>query len=147
MDSKEQAIITLKRDNDYLKKENEFLKAEFMKLTGTYPSLESGSVYLPPLGMKYDAGGNTNGIGNSTSDEVEKLREENNLLKKTKEIADRQNTNLVNENHILNAKLNNLENVFIGSSIIRNKDGSAMNDMGDDYNMSTVRQNFDSIFF
>jgi hypothetical protein len=138
MDSKEQAIITLKRDNDYLKKENEFLKAEFMKLTGTYPSLESGSVYLPPLGMQYDAGGNSNGIGNSTSDEIEKLREENNLLKKTKEIADRQNTNLVNENHILNAKLNNLENVFIGSSIIRNKDGSTMNDMGDNYNMSTV---------
>ncbi len=73
------------------------------------------------------------------SEELEKLRDENLQLKKMKEMSDRKNINLVNENSILTAKLNNLENVFIGSSIIRNQDGSVMNDLGDNYSMSTVR--------
>jgi hypothetical protein len=46
--------------------------------------------------------------------------------------------NLHNENEILNAKLTNLENVFIGSDIIRNKDGSVSNDLGDNYNLSAI---------
>ena len=46
--------------------------------------------------------------------------------------------NLINENSILNAKLNNLENVYIGSDIIRNKDGSVYNDLGENYNLSTI---------
>lgn len=143
MDSKEQIIVSLKRENDYLKKENEFFKNEFIKLTGSYPTMDGGSVmgynnnvYLPNINqfkIGMDVGGN--GV---TSEEVENLKEENFQLKKGKETSDRQNTNLTNENMILAAKLNNLENVFIGSSIVRNKDGSVMNDMGGDYNMSAV---------
>jgi hypothetical protein len=133
MDSKEQIIVSLKRENDYLKRENDFLKGEFIKMTGTYPNIEAGSLILPPIQQKLP------GEGGMNSEELEKLRDENIQLKKMKEMSDRQNTNLMNENSILTAKLNNLENVFIGSSTIRNQDGSVMNDLGDNYNMSTVR--------
>jgi hypothetical protein len=141
MDSKEQIIVSLKRENDYLKNENEFLKNEFMKLTGTYPNMDgsmNNNLYLPPLGFKIgpDTGNNDN--INHSNEELNKLKEENLQIKKAKDTSDRQNTNLINENMILAAKLNNLENVFIGSNIIRNRDGSTTNNMGDDYSMSSV---------
>lgn len=144
MDSKEQIIVNLKQENDYLKRENDFLKREFMKLTGTYPNMDglsmmaygNNNVYLPPI--------NNFKIGmdvpnqSDTNSEIDKIKEENQILKKTKETYERQNMNLINENNILAAKLNNLENVFIGSSITRNKDGTIKNDMGEDYNTSAV---------
>jgi hypothetical protein len=133
MDSKEQIIVSLKRENDYLKRENDFLKSEFIKITGSYPNIEAGSLILPHIHQKIP------GESVMNSEELEKLRDENLQLKKMKEMSDRKNINLVNENSILTAKLNNLENVFIGSSIIRNQDGSVMNDLGDNYSMSTVR--------
>jgi hypothetical protein len=52
--------------------------------------------------------------------------------------VERQNVNLKNENDILTSKLNNLETVFIGSNIIRNKDGTITNDMGENYSISAV---------
>jgi len=148
MDSKEQIIVNLKQENDYLKRENDFLKREFMKLTGTYPNMDglsmmgygNNNLYLPPI--------NNFKIGmdvpnqSDTKSEIDKLKEENQILKKTKETYERQNMNLINENNILAAKLNNLENVFIGSSIIRNKDGTIKNDMGEDYNTTAVRNYF-----
>ena len=70
--------------------------------------------------------------------EVQKLQSEVEELKKGKETSERQNINLVNENQILTAKLNNLENVFIGSDIVRNKDGSVSNDIGENYNLSSI---------
>jgi len=44
--------------------------------------------------------------------------------------------NLSHENTILNSKLQNLENVFVGSNIIRHKDGSVSNEMEGNYSMS-----------
>src|SRR5690606_37539886 len=76
--------------------------------------------------------------GNENSEDSSKLKEENMILKKQKDTSERQNANLINENMILAAKLNNLENVFIGSNIIRNRDGSVMNDLGENYNISAV---------
>ena len=46
--------------------------------------------------------------------------------------------NLNNENMILNAKLNNLENIYIGSDIIRHTDGSVSNNIDTNYNLSAV---------
>ena len=147
MDSKEQIIVSLKRENDFLKKENEYLKTEFFKLTGSYPNMdfssmmglaESSNLYLPPLNQ-FKIGMDVNKSHSDINEEVERLREENNNLKKAKEVTDRQNTNLINENMIIAAKLNNLENVFIGSNIVRNRDGSVSNDLGEDYNFSAVR--------
>lgn len=148
MDSKEQIIVSLKRENDQLKRENEFLKSEFIKMTGSYPTMDGNSmlgynqnVYLPPInnfkiGMDVNSG-NTGNVGN-LQEELEKFKDENFQLKKSKEQSERQNTNLINENMILASKLNNLENVFIGSNIVRNKDGSVANDMGENYNMSAM---------
>ena len=46
--------------------------------------------------------------------------------------------NLNNENMILNAKLTNLENIYIGSDIIRHNDGSVSNNIDTNYNLSAV---------
>jgi cell division protein FtsB len=142
MDSKEQIIVSLKRENDFLKAENEFLKIEFIKLTGTFPSMKGGlngnneNMNLPminsfKIGMDLDN-------NHENTDEIQKLKDENIRLKKAKEVTDRQNNNLLNENMIIESKLNNLENIFIGSNILRNNDGSVANDMGENYNMSSV---------
>jgi cell division protein FtsB len=145
MDSKEQIIVSLKRENDLLKAENEFLKNEFIKLTGNFPIQDAGlneynnqNIYLPPInnfkiGMDLPANGQ-----NLPNDDIEKLKQENVQLKKSKEVSDRQNNKLINENMMLASKLNNLENVFIGSNILRNNDGSVTNEIGDNYNMSAV---------
>jgi cell division protein FtsB len=144
MDTKEQIIFNLKQENEYLKRENDFLKNEFMKLTGSYPSLDGiammgygGNMYLPPLN-NFKIGMDVHNSSEFGVD-VEKYKDENQILRKNKETYERQNLNLMNENNILAAKLNNLENVFIGSSIVRNKDGTIRNDMGEDYNTSAVR--------
>lgn len=143
MDSKEQMIISLRNENEYLKRENEFLKREFMKITGSYPSMDNvqnyntGNNYLPNIN-NFRIGMDVGNGNNNSSEELDKLKEENTQLKRAKEIAERQNANLTNENMILSAKLNNLENVFIGSNIVRNKDGTVSNDMGENYNVSAV---------
>lgn len=59
-------------------------------------------------------------------------------MKKWKLLSERQNNNLENENIIINSKLNNLESIFVGSNIIKNKDGSVFNDMSCDYNLNSV---------
>jgi hypothetical protein len=144
MDSKEQIIVSLKHENDYLKMENEFLKREFIRVTGSYPNMDgtvnnlNGNVYLPAINQFKIGMDIPNSNSNQILEENEKIKEELQYAKKMKDNLERQNTNLVNENVILAAKLNNLENVFIGSNIVRNKDGTVGNDMGDDYNMSAV---------
>ncbi len=145
MDSKEHLIVNLKKENEFLKKENEFLKSEFIKLTGTFPNLDGNVMAfnfalpnLPFINQSFQAVNNTNTNNTVPNDDFEKLKEGNNEMKKLNEKFKRQNTNLVNENMILNAKLSNLENVFVGSSIIRNVDGSVMSEAGQDYNVSTV---------
>ena len=70
--------------------------------------------------------------------ELQKLTEENEELRKSKENFEREKMNLNNENMILNAKLNNLENIYIGSDIIRHNDGSVSNNIDPNYNLSAV---------
>jgi cell division protein FtsB len=157
MDSKEQIIVNLKKENEFLKRENDFLKREFMKITGSYPNMDGMSmmgygsnVYLPPINNFKIGMDLQNPNSNSRNDfdvEIKKLKEENILLKKNKETYERQNINLINENSILAAKLNNLENVFIGSSIVRSKDGTIKNDLGEDYNTSAVKIYFYFMIF
>ncbi len=109
-----------------LKKENEFLKGELLRVTGGYPTPEGFMMQAKKVS------------DDKLEKEILELKNENSNLKQTKDTAIRQNTNLKNENEILTAKLNNLENVFIGSNIIRNRDGSVSNDIGEDYNVSAV---------
>jgi hypothetical protein len=128
MDSKESFILLLKNENMMLKRENEFLKSELLRVTGGYPTPEGFMMQSRKLSDdKFDK-------------EILELKNENIQLKQAKDTTQRQNTNIKNENDLLTAKLNNLENVFIGSNIIRHRDGSVTNDIGEDYNVSAVKK-------
>lgn len=70
---------------------------------------------------------------------IKLMRNEVELLKQKQLSYELQSNNMKNENIIIKAKINNLENIFIGSNIIRNKDGSTFNNMANDYNLSSVR--------
>lgn len=136
MDGKERGILSLKQENDYYKMENDFFKKEFIKLIGMIPSIQNGGFTEEEIdSFKVN---NSSEKSEALEKEVQKLQEEVEELKKNKEVSERQNINLVNENSILNAKLTNLENVFIGSDIVRNKDGSVSNDIGENYNLSSL---------
>ena len=136
MDGKERGILSLKQENDYDKMENDFFKKEFIKLIGMIPSIQNGGFTEEEIdSFKVN---NSSEKSEALEKEVQKLQEEVEELKKNKEVSERQNINLVNENSILNAKLTNLENVFIGSDIVRNKDGSVSNDIGENYNLSSL---------
>ena len=136
MDGKERGILSLKQENDYYKMENDFFKKEFIKLIGMIPSIQNRGFTEEEIdSFKVN---NSSEKSEALEKEVQKLQEEVEELKKNKEVSERQNINLVNENSILNAKLTNLENVFIGSDIVRNKDGSVSNDIGENYNLSSL---------
>lgn len=136
MDGKERGILSLKQENDYYKMENDFFKKEFIKLIGMIPSIQNGGFTEEEIdSFKVNSSSEKS---EALEKEVQKLQEEVEELKKNKEVSERQNINLVNENSILNAKLTNLENVFIGSDIVRNKDGSVSNDIGENYNLSSL---------
>ena len=136
MDGKERGMLSLKQENDYYKMENDFFKNQFIKLIGMIPSIQNGGLTDEEIDtFKVN---NSSDKSEALEKEVQKLQSEVEELKKGKETSERQNINLVNENQILTAKLNNLENVFIGSDIVRNKDGSVSNDIGENYNLSSI---------
>lgn len=136
MDGKERGMLSLKQENDYYKMENDFFKNQFIKLIGMIPSIQNGGLTDEEIDtFKVN---NSSDKSEALEQEVQKLQSEVEELKKGKETSERQNINLVNENQILTAKLNNLENVFIGSDIVRNKDGSVSNDIGENYNLLSI---------
>ena len=136
MDGKERSALNLKAENNYYKMENEFFKEQFIKLVGMIPNIQNGGFTNEEIeNFKVNSGFGSN---INVDEEVQRLNEENEELRKEKENQERQNMNLINENNILNAKLNNLENVFIGSDIVRNKDGSVYNDLGENYNLNAI---------
>lgn len=69
--------------------------------------------------------------------EVIRLKQENHQLRFQKELAKRDYENVLFENNTLNSKLENLENVFIGSAIQRNPAKSKSN-LTSDYATSTL---------
>ncbi len=69
--------------------------------------------------------------------EVIRLKQENHQLRYQKELTKRDFENVLFENNTLNSKLENLENVFIGSAIQRNPAKSKTN-LSTDYATSTL---------
>ena len=136
------------KENNYLRKENSFLKNEYMKLTGK--ELQVSNVNLPKesnipemANMNKATKLNHKEIAKKKKEEkVMKLKQETNGLKKWKIMSERQNSNLENENLILQFKLNNLENTFVGSNIVKNRDGSVFNNIKGDYNLSAVSYSY-----
>ena len=136
MEGKDIPVARLKHQNNKYKLENEFLKNEFIKLLGQVPDIQSGGLTEDDIEkFKVSQGIISDDVKNA---ELQKLTEENEDLRKAKETYERQKMNLNNENMILNAKLNNLENIYIGSDIIRHSDGSVSNNIDTNYNLSAV---------
>ena len=136
MEGKDVPVARLKRQNNKYKLENDFLKNEFIKLLGQIPDMQSGGLTEDDIEkFKVSQGIISDDVKNA---ELQKLTEENENLRKAKETNERQKMNLNNENMILNAKLNNLENIYIGSDIIRHNDGSVSNAIDTNYNLSAV---------
>ena len=136
MDSQEKVAEDLKEENDIYIEENEFLKSEFMKLLGMIPDMASGGLTNEDIeNYKISQGFRSN---DELDKEIERLKIENDELKKIKESQMKENKNLSDENNILNNKLINLENVFIGSEIMNNQDSGLANISDTNYNVSAI---------
>ena len=70
-------------------------------------------------GAKQQIGNHQGSLLNEYEAELERLREENNQIRFTKDLRERDFENVMFENAQLQNKLENLENVFIGSAIPR----------------------------
>ena len=136
MDSKEKAAEGLKEENEIYVEENEFLKNEFMKLLGMIPEMSSGGLTIEDIeNYKISQGFKSN---EEMDKEIERLQIENDELRKIKENQMKENQKLSDENNILNNKLINLENVFIGSEIMNNQDSGLANISDTNYNVSAI---------
>ena len=136
MDSKEKAAEGLKEENELYLEENEFLKNEFMKLLGMVPDMSSGGLTNEDIeNYKISQGFKSN---EEMDKEIEKLKIENDELRKIKKNQMKENKKLSDENDILNNKLINLENVFIGSEIMNNQDSGLANISETNYNVSAI---------
>ena len=136
MDSKERAAEGLKEENELYVEENEFLKSQFLKLLGMVPDINSGGLTNEDIeNYKISQGFKSN---EEIDREIERLKVENDELRKIKESQMKENKNLSDENNILNNKLINLENVFIGSEIMNNQDSGLANISDTNYNVSAI---------
>ena len=68
--------------------------------------------------------------------DIEKLKIENDELKSIKEAQMKENRRLSDENNLLNNKLINLENIFIGSDLMNKQDSANLNISENNYNIS-----------
>lgn len=78
--------------------------------------------------------------------EMAKLKLENDELKNSKEITEKNYQIVLNDNHALNVKLENLENVFIGNPIQKGDNRNQQRLISDEYMASNV-QNFYVSFY
>ena len=136
MEGQSRVMISLKKENDYYRRENDFYKNQLLKLVGTIPDISKGGF----TDEEIDAFKNNSGTAKieMLETEIKSLETELEVVRRAKEKQERQNINLSNENTILNVRLNNLENVYIGCDIVRNKDGSVSNNVGSDYTMQAI---------
>ena len=136
MDAREKAREDLQEENEIFLQENEFLKAEFMKLLGMVPKMANGGLTQEDIeNYKISQGYRNN---EELDKEIEKLKIENEDLKNIKETQMKENRRLSDENNLLNSKLINLENVFIGSDVMNKQDSAMSNISENNYNISAI---------
>ena len=136
MDMREKISEGLKEENEIYLEENEFLKNEFMKLLGIIPEMSNGGLTPEDIeNYKISQGFKSN---EELDNEIERLKIENDELKKIKDNQIKENQKLSDENNMLNNKLINLENVFIGSEIMNNQDSGLANISDTNYNVSAI---------
>jgi len=136
MDAREKAREDLEEENEMYIEENEFLKEQFMKLLGMVPKMANGGLTEEDIeNYKISQGFRSN---EELDKEIEKLKIENDELKNIKGNQMKENKQLSDENNILNNKLINLENVFIGSDVMNNQDSGMANISEQNYNISGI---------
>jgi len=136
MDAREKAREDLQEENEIFLQENEFLKAEFMKLLGMVPKMANGGLTQEDIeNYKISQGYRNN---EELDKEIEKLKIENEDLKNIKETQMKENRRLSDENNLLNSKLINLENVFIGCDVMNKQDSAMSNISENNYNISAI---------
>ena len=136
MDAREKAREDLQEENEIYIQENEFLKSEFMKLLGMVPKMANGGLTQEDIeNYKISQGYRNN---EELDKEIEKLKIENEDLKNIKETQMKENRRLSDENNLLNSKLINLENVFIGSDVMNKQDSAMSNISENNYNISAI---------
>lgn len=141
---KDESKTELMRQNKLLKEENLYLREQYKQATGLEFEMSgspqeikgailpiSGNTKTKPINAKDTA-------KKAWDDTIAKLKQDNHGLKQWKLMSERQNNNLESENSILISKLDSLEDAFVGSNIVRNRDGSVFNNIGGDYNLSSV---------
>jgi hypothetical protein len=136
MDAREKAREDLQEENEIYLEENEFLKAEFMKLLGMVPKMANGGLTVEDIeNYKISQGFRSN---EELDKEIEKFKMENEDLRNIRDTQMKENRRLKEENNLLNNKLINLENVFIGSDLINKQDSSNSNISENNYNLSAI---------
>ena len=136
MDAREKAREDLEEENEMYIEENEFLKEQFMKLLGMVPKMANGGLTEEDIdNYKISQGFRSN---EELDKEIEKLKIENDELKNIKGNQMKENKQLSDENNILNNKLINLENVFIGGDVMNNQDSGMANISEQNYNISGI---------
>ena len=121
-----------------MKKENFNLREQYKKVTGKEFNLEEFLNKETEIEEKTEETNPKVKAKSDLDDSLKLMRNEVSTLKHNSLGFELQTNNLKTENEILMAKINNLENIFIGSNIVRNKDGSVFNNVNQDYNLSTV---------
>ena len=72
--------------------------------------------------------------------ELQRLKKENEELRYSRDVAEKNYHILMNDNNALQIKLENLENVFIGNPIQKGDQPKQRNRIEDEFMISTVRE-------
>eukprot|EP00697_Spironema_sp_BW2_P012623 gnl/Spiro4/29223_TR14293_c0_g1_i1.p1 gnl/Spiro4/29223_TR14293_c0_g1~~gnl/Spiro4/29223_TR14293_c0_g1_i1.p1 ORF type:complete len:657 (+),score=-29.84 gnl/Spiro4/29223_TR14293_c0_g1_i1:112-1971(+) len=167
MDPKEQIIFNLNRENELLRMENMYLREQLQRVTQGLPiempdflpggGNNGGKKSLPPLQSANKNASSSKKLIPSTDDsdyqvempvnkmmgeyqyEVTRLKKENEELRYSRDIAEKNYHILMNDNNALQIKLENLENVFIGNPIQKGDNSNKpRNRIEDEFMISTL---------
>ena len=128
MDAKDQIIHNLNKEIELLKVENQYLKEQLQRVTQGQPIempdfLPNKPKTLPPLGREdSDRQGEKqqevpiNKIITEYQFEIQRLMNENQELRSAQEMVERNYGSLISDNTTIQAKLANLEQVFLSDA-------------------------------
>ena len=159
MDEKSQNIYALTRENELLKMENKFLREQLarasnglsIEIPDNYQGV-MGPIQLGPLnanrrqasaGRKLEPSKNGmetpyNKVISEFESEIARLKTINDNMKTEKDVTDKNYQIVLNDNHALHTKLENLENVFIGNPIPKGDSKGQQRLISDEYMASNV---------
>ena len=161
MDDKSQSIFNLTRENELLRMENKYLREQLQRVSNGLPleipadfkGVLNQPLQLGPInstkrqasaGRRLESGKSSlelpyNKVLSEFEGEIARLKLENDRLREDKDSAEKNYQIVFNDNHALNVKLENLENVFIGNPIQKGEFGKNQQRLiSDEYMASNV---------